>query len=518
MTALEKGRKPTIGESLFVLAGVIVILGTALLVLKKDVHIPLIFSSIFVSAFAMTVLKLPWKEIEDGLLKGIFISLQACIILYIVGMLIGTWILSGVVPTMIYYGLQLLSPGMFLLATLLICSIVSTCTGTSWGTCGTVGLALAGIGDGLGIPLPMTVGFVISGAYFGDKMSPLSDTTNLAPAISGAELYDHIRGMFWTTMPTYAITVAAAYFLGKGYAGGNFDTSKIEAIRALLNAEFSISFLGFLPPILVVFLAARKKPAIPGIVAGVLFGVVLAMLHGVSYSTVLDVMMNGYKPSLAAAIADSAGDLAAVTQAMSGASVTGIAPQSALEAGQIISRLMGRGGLMSMTWTITLILCALSFGGILERCGYIEVLLDVVLKKVKSVAGLVGTVLLSCFLTDALTGAQYLAIALPGRLFKKAFEQSGLHPRMLSRSLEDSGTLTPVLIPWSTDGAFLLGVFGIGSMQFAPYAILNWLNPLVAFAMTLLGIGTTWRTRDGGYIVSRTPPKDLVTDTPFDAE
>ena len=508
------GRRPTVLESLIVLGATVVILGISLLVLKKDVHIPLILSSAFAALFGMFVLKYKWCAIEEGMFHGIMMSLQACIILYIVGMLIGSWILAGVVPTMIYYGLGLLSPSIFLLATLLICSIVSLCTGTSWGTVGTVGLAIVGIGEGLGVPTGVTAGFVISGAYMGDKMSPLSDTTNLAPAVAGTDLYQHIRAMCWTTIPTYLIVIGIAIVMGMGYSSGSLDSGKVDAIRLLMLKEFNISPLGLLPPLLVLSLAVMKVPAIPGIFAGVLAGGAIAFMQGASYSAFLDVLMGGYKPILSGALVAASGNIAELKALMSANGLDSLTPELASYAGGVIAKLMGRGGLLSMNWTISLILCALSFGGILERCGYVEVFLGLFVKKIKSAAGIVGAVLVSCFVTDLITGAQYLAIALPGRMFKKVFDDMGLDPSMLSRSLEDSGTLTPVLIPWSTDGAFLMGIFGIHTFVYAPYAFLNWMNPIVAFAITFLGIGIRWKTADGGFVIAKQKPDELVLGEP----
>jgi NhaC family Na+:H+ antiporter len=423
-------------------------------------------------------------------------------------MLIGTWIQSGVVPTMIYYGLGIISPSFFLAATLIICSIVSLATGSSWGTSGTVGIALMGIGAGLGIPPAMCAGFVISGAYFGDKMSPLSDTTNLAPAMAGTDLFQHIRAMCWTTMPTYAIVLVLAGIFGMKYSGGVLDTDKIEAIQTIMQSEFSISPLGLLPPIIVISLAASKKPAIPSIFAGIIASCVLSAFQGVGFGSMLSALQNGYTPIFSGSLAELGDDVTAISAALAEAGISNITPESAINASGVLSELLTRGGLQSMNWTVSLILCALTFGGILERIGFLEVLLDTLLKNVTSPGGLCASVVVSCAITNAFTGDQYISLVLPGRMFKERFAKSGMHPRMLSRSLEDSGTLTSVLIPWNTCGAYHTTTLGISTMEYAPYAILNWLNPIVAVVMTFMGIGIAWSSDDkGGFVIGKNKPK-----------
>jgi NhaC family Na+:H+ antiporter len=435
--------------------------------------------------------------------------MQAMLILYIIGMLVGTWIPGGVVPSMIYYGLSILNPAAFLLTALIICSIVSFATGTSWGTSGTVGIALMGIGAGLGIPAPITAGFIISGAYVGDKMSPLSDTTNLAPAVAGTDLFQHIRAMMWTTLPTYAIVCVAAVFLGMKYAGGSLDVAKIKAIQAVLAGEFNISLMGLIPPILVILMCVMKIPAIPGLFAGVVAGGVLALLNGYGVGDILTITLDGYSAKLAADLAN-AGDMAAVAKIMQEAGISGITPEMAKEVGTLLSDLLTRGGMMSMANTIALITCALAFGGIMERCGFLEVILDNVLRVVRSVGGLATSVIVASFISNLFLGDQYLSIAMPGRIFKPAFEWKGLHPRMLSRSLEDSGTLTSVLIPWNTCGAYNSGVLGVPTVQYAPFAILNWLNPIMAITITYLGIGVAWKGKDGEPVIAKERPAELA--------
>jgi NhaC family Na+:H+ antiporter len=499
-------RKPNIFESIFIIIVAVVLILSAVIIYGADTHIPLVLASCVASIVSLFVLKVKWSVIEEGILNSIVMGMQAILILYLVGILIGVWIKSGVVPAMIYYGLDLLNPSMFLLATLLICSVVSIATGSSWGTSGTVGIALMGIGAGLGIPAPVSAGFVISGAYFGDKMSPLSDTTNLAPAMAGTDIFQHIRAMIWTTGPTYIIVMAASAVLGMRYGEGSLDAWKIEAIQTLLKAEFHISPIGFIPPLLVIWLAASKKPAIPSIFSGVIAGCLLAASQGVGFGDLIDTLQNGYVPALSGELSSLGEDMAAITALLAENGVTNITAESATEACGVLTELLRRGGLQSMNWTVSLILCALTFGGILEKVGYLEVFLDTFLKKVKSPGSLCTSVIVSCFLTNLLTGDQYISIVLPGRMMKEKFNESGLHPRMLSRSLEDSATLTGVLIPWNSCAAYHFATLGVNPIEYAPYAILNWLNSIVAIVMTYMGIGVTWKTKDGGILISRTRP------------
>jgi len=526
---VNTGRKPNVIEAVFIILFVAVIILLAVMEISEDttssflktlrdnlsilrtaqdVHIPLVISAAVAAALSMFVLKVKWAVIEEGILTSILMGMQAILILYTVGMLIGTWIQSGVVPTMIYYGLSVLRPSIFLIATLLICSVVALATGTSWGTSGTVGIALMGIGAGLGIPAPLCAGFVISGAYFGDKMSPLSDTTNLAPAMAGTDLFQHIRAMVWTTGPTYIIVIAIAGIFGAKYGGGSLDTEKIQAIQLLLKTEFSVSILQFLPPIVVIALAASKRPAIPSIFAGVVVSCVLGVFQKIPFGEMMDALQNGYVPMLSGQLAELVEDVPALTAALSEAGVGNLTPAAATDAIAILNELLARGGLQSMNWTVSLILCALTFGGILERVGYLEVLLDNLLGNVKSPGGLCTAVIVSCIASNAFTGDQYISLVLPGRMFKDRFAQAGLHPRMLSRSLEDSGTLTSVLIPWNTCGAYHTSALGVPTVQYLPYAFLNWINPIVAIVMTYMGVGISWSTKNGGFVVSKSKPKE----------
>ena len=502
-------RKPSLGLSILMLAIAAALILSGVVIYGQDVHIMLIFSAIIVGAVGILYLHYSYEELEKGIIEGIMTTMQACLILYTVGVLIGTWIHSGVVPTMIYYGLSILSPSIFLFATLVICSIVSLATGTSWGTSGTVGIALLGIAMGLGIPAPLTVGVIVSGAYAGDKMSPLSDTTNLAPAVSGTDLFQHIRAMCWTTGPTYVIVAVITIVLGFQYAGGTLDYTKIGGIQAVIAKEFWVSPIALLAPVVVIVLSALRKPALPSLWAGVFIAAAFMFIEGYDYGAVLNVMQNGYSPTVSAELAGAADE--AALAAVIAKHALEIDTAIAQEIGNDIVELVSAGGMQSMNWTVSLIICAFVFGSAMNVCGFIKTILEAVASRVRTVGGLILSVVVSCLVCNFFLGDQYLGIAMPGTMYKETFDKLGLHPRMLSRSLEDSGTLTSVLVPWNTCGAYHAELFNMSVAEFGPYAFLNWMNPVIAIIMTYLGIGIFWRGKDGEPVRGgKTRPAELA--------
>ncbi|HPX68816.1 MAG TPA: Na+/H+ antiporter NhaC [Bacillota bacterium] len=422
----------------------------------QDVHVPLILGALIASIVAITRLGYTWKEVEDGIVSTISDTMQAILILAIIGMIIGTWILGGIVPTLIYYGLQILSPSFFLIAACLLCCVVSLATGSSWTTAGTVGIALMGVAAGLGVNPGAAAGAIISGAYFGDKMSPLSDTTNLAPAMAGANLFDHVRHMVYTTGVSLIIALIGFGILGAGYAGKELDISAINEILALMSDNFVINPLLLLVPLIVIVMVARKVPAIPGLFIGTLLGGLAAMIfQGASFAGVMDAMQYGV------------------------VSETGNA---------IIDELLTRGGYQSMMWTISLILVALTFGGVLEKTGMLETIGKVILGYAKSTGALVTATIITSIFTNVLAGDQYLALVLPGKMYKDEYRKRGLAPRNLSRCLEDAGTLTSPLVPWNTCGATMSTYLGVPTIQYIPYCFLNLVNPIVSIVFGFTGI------------------------------
>ena len=404
-----------------------------------------------------------WKDMENGLMHVVRVGLPSIAILMTVGMVVGVWIASGTVPVMIYYGLKILNPEIFLAAGMILCAVVSVSLGTSWGTTGTVGLALMGIGSGFDIPMYWTAGAVVSGAFFGDKISPLSDTTNLAPAVTGVNLFAHIRNMMPTTVPAMLIALVIYLFVGFNLIGtGDVDFSKIEAITNGLESNFNLSLFVLLPPLLVIVLALKKMPALPSLFAGVIFGVILAIiLQGASLHDVFDFMQSGYKIE------------------------TGVAE---------IDGLLNRGGVQSMTWVITLVIIALGFGGALERTHCLETIIKVLLSRVNSFFGLQVAATSTAIATNIVAGDPYLSIALPGRMFASAYVKRGYSKLNLSRAVEEGGTLISPLIPWNAGGAFVITALGLGisegnieNLFYIPLAFACWLSPLIGMIYAALG-------------------------------
>jgi len=501
-------RTPSFALSLGVFAVAAFFISYGILKLEAEAHMPILAAAVFAALVGRFVLGVPWKEMEEGMINNIAVALQATLILMIIGMIIGAWIKSGVVPGLIYYGLMILKPSIFLLATLLTCSVVSLATGSSWTTTATIGIAMLGIGNGLGVPVPITAGVIISGAYFGDKMSPLSDTTNLAPAVSGAELFDHIKAMVWTTGPTYIIVLAVLTFIGFRYGGGTLDASRIHAIQSFMKAEFPISLACLIPPFLVIALAVMKMPAIPGLFAGLFAGIAIAFVTGAGIGDIMDVVQNGYAAGISDEIANAA-DVAAVAEAMTKAGIAGVTPEMGKEVAATVSKLVSRGGLQSMMWSISLIFVALSFGGIMEACGFLETIIRTLTKGIRKVGTLITAVVGSCIISNIFLGDQYLSLVVPGRMFRNTFLKAGLAPRMLSRTLEDAGTLTSALVPWNTCGAYQTSVLGVGPLVYGPYAFLNWGNPLMAILLTYMKIGIYWRKEDGSDVVEKKGTFDI---------
>ncbi len=419
------------------------------------VQIPLFISALFAAWIAITQFGQKWSDLEESIAETIKMSMGAVLILMTIGMVVGTWLVSGIVPAMIYYGLQILTPGMFLAATLIICSIVSLATGSSWTTAGTVGIALMGIGQGLGIPAPMVGGAIISGAYFGDKMSPLSDTTNLAPAMAGATLFDHIRHMLYTTGPTYVISLILFSFIGLRFSDNQMNSAAILELNQGLSGIFNLNPMLLIAPVLVIAMVIFRIPALPGLFCGAVLGGVFSILfQGTSVNDVLNVMYSGYVSS------------------------TGI---------ESIDSLLTGGGLTRMMSTVSLIMCAMMFGGVMEGSGMLGAIASSILKLAKDTGSLVTATILSCIFINIIAGDQYLAIVIPGRMYKNAFDERGLAPKNLSRCLEDSGTLTSPLIPWNTCGATMIGTLGLAPFTYVPFCFLNLINPIVSIIYGFTG-------------------------------
>lgn len=409
-----------------------------------------------------------WEEIEFNMVKSISSAMGAMIILLVIGALSGTWLLSGIVPAMIYYGLKILNPTIFLFAAVLVCCIVSLATGSSWSTVATVGIALLGIGKALNINEGVIAGAIISGAYFGDKMSPLSDTTNLAPAMAGTDLFTHVRYMMVTTIPTLAITLLI--FLVWGFT---LDTAAVandsEVVLAAIEKTFDLNPILFIVPALVLFMIVRKVPAIPALLVGALLGGVFAII---------------FQPEIVkqiSGITDNAikSGFVGVMKAMS----MSISIQTDNE---MINELLTSRGMAGMLNTIWLILCAMIFGGVMESAGLLKRIVEEIIKLANSTGSLVGSTAVTCVFFNLTAGDQYMAIAVPGRMFADIYKKRGYKPELLSRTLEDAGTVTSVLIPWNTCGATQSRVLGVATMTYAPYCFFCIISPLMTVLQAYL--------------------------------
>ena len=461
-------RKAYLWEAILSFGFLIAVMAIGIAKYEVDPHIPMLVGTIFAAVMALKI-GYSWDAIEKSMFRGIYQALQAIIILAIIGVLIGVWLLAGVVPSMIYYGLGILRPSIFLVASVIIASITSLATGTSWGTVGTIGLALMGIAAGLGIPAPMAAGAIISGAYFGDKLSPLSDTTNLAPAVAGTDVFTHVKFMLKSTMIVYTITLVFFLVLGFRYGDSGADVSAINIIRDGLASNIKISPLLLLPPLAVIVSIALKVPAIPGIVIGILLGVVEAFIfQGSNLGEVLNAAYSGFT------------------------SETGI---------ELIDKLLTAGGLENMMYSISLTILAMMFGGIMEETGQLEAIVKIILRLVKGAAGLVAATAFTCILSNSTMPEQYIAIVVPGRMFAPAYKKKGYHPKMLSNALESAGTVTSALIPWNTCGVFMSGILGVSVMAYFKFAIFNYLMPIAAIVLAIPRITVAMAADDPDTII-----------------
>jgi NhaC family Na+:H+ antiporter len=470
----ESSHKPTLLQSLIPIVFLIALLGINVMLYGNDTlsgpnQVALLLAAAVATLIGIR-LKHDWQFLFKGAVDSIRSALPAIMILLLIGSLAGTWMLSGVVPAMIYYGLKILSPKIFLLAACIVCAIVSVATGSSWSTVATVGIALLGIGKALGWSDGLIAGAVISGAYFGDKMSPLSDTTNLAPAVAGTDLFTHIRYMAITTVPSILLTLII--FLGIGLTqasgGGEID---IEALLLSLENTFNLNPLLFLVPVAVITMIIKRMPAVPALLAGTLLGGLFALIFqpGLIRSLV-DGDMNFASAAYLAIMNSMAKDVSIVTD------------------NEVINELLSTGGMAGMLPTVWLIVCAMVFGGIMEAAGFLRRITESLILLARSTGSLIATTAGTCLFFNVTASDQYLSIVVPGRMFARTFRDRGLAPQNLSRTLEDSGTVTSVLIPWNTCGATQAGVLGVATVMYAPYCFFNIISPFMTILVGYLGI------------------------------
>lgn len=409
-----------------------------------------------------------WKQLEDAMINGISLSMGAIFILLAVGSLIGTWLLSGTVPTLIYFGLQILNPDWFYVAACILSAVVAMSIGSSWTTAATVGVALMGISNGIGATPAIAAGAIISGAYFGDKVSPLSETTNLAPAVAGSDLFTHIRHMLWTTVPSFIVTLILFIFIGfsEDRVGGEVSVGNVQEI---ILSTYDVSLLHLIPLVILVAMAVKKVPAFPSIFIGALIGAVWGaifqteLLTSVSESSMLIDHVTVIWAAMFDGFSVSTGD-------------------------EVMDKLLSGGGMSSMLNTTWLIMTALMFGAVMEKVGLLAVFVQGILKAAKSTGSLITSTIATAFGTNLITADQYMSIVMPGRMYKEEYERRELDNVNLSRALEDGGTITSALIPWNTCGAYMAGVLSVSTIDYWQFAFFNLINPVLAIAFAYLGI------------------------------
>lgn len=445
-------------------------------------------AALFAALLGRFVLKMEYEALEKEAIEAITLAMKANLILLVVGALIGLWILSGIVPTLIYYGVLLINPSVFLLVACVSCSVVSLAIGSSWSTMGTIGVALVGVGETLGVPLPMVAGAIVSGAYFGDKLSPLSDTTNLAPAAAGTDLFTHVRHLLYTTMPAYFIALAGFAALGLWFRSDTFDPAFVREVTTVIDAHFSVGLHTLATPVLVFAMVMMRMPAVPALVIGALIGAVQALLF--QRGLIAELTGGDMSPGAVYNLI--------VTTAHSGMTIdTGH---------DLTNQLFNKGGMLGMLNTVLLIIMALFFGGMMEATGMLQRLAQAVLGLVRGTASLVAATIATCVLFNITASDQYLSIVVPGRMFRHAYRRMHLLPQNLSRALEDGGTVTSVLVPWNTCGAFAATVLAVPTVSYLPYTFFNLLCPIVAVAMAGAGWGIAREVlTPGGNVVEAVP-------------
>ncbi len=474
-----KEKKPSFLGALIVILFLCVAMFLQVFVLHQDwvTHITLIVASVVAAIVAM-IYGFKWKDIQDGILYGCQIAMLPMLILMMVGVLVASWIAAGTIPTLIYYGLKLLSPSVFLFTACFVCCVASLATGSSWTTGATFGVAFMGVGLGLGIPAPITAGAVISGAIFGDKMSPLSDSTNLAAGVAEADLFDHIKSMMYTTGPAVIISLIIYALIGLKYKSGMIDTAKVEEILVGLKENYWINPVTLIPPIVVIILAVKRMSGLAVMIIASILGMLFAMIfQGYGLGDMLSIMNYGFT------------------------SETGI---------EAVDSLLSRGGLQSMMWTISLGFIALSFGGILEKTRMLEVLLEKASKLVSNVRGLIVTHVLSSIIVNLFSASQYMAIIIPGRMLVPAYRKQKILPMVCSRTCEDSATVTSPLVPWGLCGVFFAGVLGVSTYDYLPYVYLAFLSPVIAI---IYGLTNKFIWKEGQKKTVKTYNDEPVAET-----
>ena len=461
---MNRSRDPTIIQAVIPVAFLIIFISINVFIFGDNAldgsnQIILILSAA-VAAIVACQNGYKWLDLRTGIVKSISSAMSSMLILLMIGALTGTWLLSGVVPAMIYYGLQILNPNVFLFAACIVCIIVSIATGSSWTTAATVGIALIGIGKAMGIQEGMIAGAVLSGAYFGDKISPLSDTTNLAPAMAGTDLFTHIKYMAYTTIPSITITLIIFLTIGLKFEG-QIETTQTDLILNAITEKFEINGWLFLVPIIVIFLIVKKVNALPSLLSGALLGGIFALI---------------FQPTMVAEIGGGTS-----VRAMYIGIMKALYGSISIEtSNDMVTELLHSKGMSGMLGTIWLILSAMVFGGVMEKAGFLTKIAEALLTLVSSIGSLVTSTVGTCAFFNITASDQYLAIVIPGRMYADTYKKKGLAPENLSRTLEDSGTVTSVLVPWNTCGAYHANVLSVATLTYLPFCFFNIISPFMS--------------------------------------
>ena len=456
-------RQPTFGLALIPILAMAVLLAVGYGIYKIRPQV-LLVAAAFITACLGFILRYPWREMEKGIVDSISKAMPAILIMLSVGILIGSWIASGTIPMIIYYGLKLISPRFFLFTACLVCTITSLATGTSWGTIGTIGVAFIGIAMGLGIPLGPAAGAIVAGAYFGDKMSPLSDIPNLAVVVARSNLFDHIKHMMWSGGPAWLLGLLIYLLIGFQYQAEELNSASMDLILSTLEKNFNFNLLLLLPLVIVFYFAIRKKPTIPGMLLSSVVAAILAVIfQKTSLTTIATAVNSGYEP------------------------------QTGVEA---VDRLLSRGGLMSMMETQLVAFTAFSFGGIMQRTGMLAAILNRIIKFVAKTWSLVLTTIAMAILSALITGSSYLSMIIPGELLAPIYRQKNLAAKNLSRLIEECGGIIVPLVPWSMAGVYITGTLGVPTLSYLPWAFMNYFSVIILAIFGFTGLTMSRRIRE----------------------
>ena len=449
----EKTR-PSLWLSLVPFVSLILIMLPGVILFGAGPQIPLIVCSAITTIIGICILGYSWEDIEKSMVRTNATAMQANFIIMIVGCLMGSWIAGGIVPGLIYYGLRLFTPDIFLAALPLLCAIISVSTGSAWTTAGTIGVSAMGVAAGLGIPLPIAAGAIITGAQFGDKMSPLSDSTNLAAGVTETKLFNHIKHMLWTTVPSFLIANLLFAIIGNQYTIENVDNSQIEMICEILQKNFIITPAILIAPAIIVIMMILKVPAIPGMVIGTAVGVGFSIFQGYNMNSIMTFLVYGFEI------------------------VTG---------NDTVDQLLNRGGMQQMMYTISLVMCALAFGGAVKAIGCLDVIIEAILEKCRTRGSIMISNIFLCIILNFISADQYMSIVIPGQMYKGTYQKLNLDSRNLSRILEDAGTMTSGIVPWSTCGALYYSVLDVSAFVYFPFCFMSFINPLISAIYAVTG-------------------------------